>query len=229
MTSNSDSRLVNVLAVLGGIVFALFVVVLFIVFSGDGIDTAATTTTVGTPTSVVTTTTSGGGSTTTGADTTTTTDAPTTTSAFEGDTETKTNDTLDGDPGPNLTDVRVGDHPDEGYVRVVFDLTGEGSPTYVVGYEDGPFMETSGDTVEVDGQAFLVVHISPARLPDIDSGDPTYTGDPELDPGIDPIVQIKFIDDFEASMTWVIGLDTERPFTVRVFQDPLRVIVDIAK
>jgi hypothetical protein len=30
-------------------------------------------------------------------------------------------------------------------------------------------------------------------------------------------------------MTWVIGLDAERPFTVRVFQDPLRVIVDIAK
>ncbi|MEX0825500.1 MAG: hypothetical protein WD184_01895 [Acidimicrobiia bacterium] len=228
MTSNSDSRLVNVLAVLGGIVFALFVVVLFIVFSGDGIDTAATTT-AGTPSSVATTTTSGEGSTTTGADTTSTTDATSTTSAFGGDTETKTNDTLDGDPGRNLTDVRVGDHPDEGYVRVVFNLTGEGSPNYVVGYEDGPFMETSGDTVEVDGEAFLVVHISPARLHDIDSGDPTYTGDLELDPGINPIVQVKFIDDFEASMTWVIGLDAERPFTVRVFQDPLRVIVDIGK
>lgn len=228
MTSNRDSRLVNVLAVLGGIVFALFVVVLFIVFSGDGIDNAATTTN-GSPTSVATTTTSGGGSTTTGAVTTTTTYATPTTTGFEGDTETKTNDTLDGDPGPNLTDVRVGDHPDEGYVRVVFNLTGEGSPNYVVGYEDGPFMETSGDTVEVDGEAFLVVHISPARLHDIDSGDPTYTGDLELDPGIDPIVQVKFIDDFEASMTWVLGLDAERRFTVRVFQDPLRVIVDIAK
>lgn len=228
MTSNRDSRLVNVLAVLGGIVFALFVVVLFIVFSGDGIDNAVTTT-AGTPSSVATTTTSGGGSTTTGAVTTTTTDATPTTTGFEGDTETKTNNTLDGDPGPNLTDVRVGDHPDEGYVRVVFDLTGQGNPTYVVGYEDGPFMETSGDTVEVDGDAFLAVHISPARLHDIDSGDPTYTGDLELDPGVSPIVQVKFIDDFEASMTWVIGLDSERPFTVRVFQDPLRVIVDIAK
>jgi hypothetical protein len=229
MTSRKDDRLVNALAVLGGVAFALLVVVMFIWLSGDGIDDAAPTTT-GASTTTVTTTPPG--STTTTPGTTTTPDASTSTSSiplFDGDIATKSNQDLEGDPGPNLTALRVGDHPEDGYVRVVFDLTGEGTPLYVVGYEAGPFQETSGDTVEVDGSAFLVVHISPARTHDIDTGDPTYIGDEELDPGTDPIVEIQFIDDFEASMTWVIGLTGERPFAVRVFQDPLRVVVDIAK
>jgi hypothetical protein len=202
MTSRKDDRLVNALAVLGGVAFALLVVVMFIWLSGDGIDDAAPTTTGASTSSIP---------------------------LFDGDIATKSNQDLEGDPGPNLTALRVGDHPEDGYVRVVFDLTGEGTPLYVVGYEAGPFQETSGDTVEVDGSAFLVVHISPARTHDIDTGDPTYIGDEELDPGTDPIVEIQFIDDFEASMTWVIGLTGERPFAVRVFQDPLRVVVDIAK
>ena len=37
------------------------------------------------------------------------------------------------------------------------------------------------------------------------------------------------VDDFEAAMTWVIGLDGQRAFTVQVLQEPLRVVVDIAK
>jgi hypothetical protein len=230
LTSRTDSRLVDVLAIIGGVVFALLVVVVFILFSGDGIDTAATTSTGVPPTTATTTT--APSSTTTAPGTTTTTEGDTSTSSiplFDGDTETKSNVDLSGEPGPHLTALRVGDHPEDGYVRVVFDLTGEGAPLYVIGYEEGPFQETSGDTVEVNGAAYVVVRISPARLHDIDTGEPTYTGDEELDPGADPIVEIQFIDDFEASMTWVIGLTSERPFIVRVFQDPLRVVVDIAK
>lgn len=228
MTSKPDSPLVNLLAVIGGVLFALLVVVVFIWFSDEGIDSAVTSTS-GAPTSTVTSTTPGTTTTTTPGTTTTTTGASTSSIAFAGDTATKSNEDLEGDPGPQLTGVRVGDHPEDGYVRVVFDLTGDGSPLYVIGYEDGPFQETSGDTVEVDGAAYLVVHISPARLHDIDTGEPTYTGAEEFDPRADPIVEIQFIDDFEASMTWVIGLTSERPFIVRVFQDPLRVVVDIAK
>lgn len=230
MTSKPDSHLVNLLAIIGGVVLALLVVVVFILLSGDGIDNAATTTTDAPTTSVTAAPTTVPGSTTTAPGSTTTTGGSTSTiPPFDGDVATKSNDTVEGDPGPNLTNVRVGDHPEDGYVRVVFDLTGDGTPLYTVGYEAGPFVETSGDTVDVDGAAYLVVHISPARRHDIDSGEPTYPGDEEFDPGADPIVEIQFIDDFEASMTWVIGLTQEKPFKVQVFQDPMRVVVDIAK
>jgi hypothetical protein len=230
MTSKPDSHLVNLLAIIGGVVLALLVVVAFILLSGDGIDNAATTTTEAITTSVPAATTTVPSSTTTAPGSTTTTGGSTSTiPPFDGDVATKSNDTVDGNPGPNLTNVRVGDHPEDGYVRVVFDLTGNGTPLYIIGYETGPFVETSGDTVEVAGAAFLVVHISPARRHDIDSGELTYQGEEEFDPGADPIVEIQFIDDFEASMTWVIGLTGEKPFKVQVFQDPLRVVVDIAK
>ena len=56
-----------------------------------------------------------------------------------------------------------------------------------------------------------------------------YTGDVTLDPGLDPIVEIQFVDDFEADMVWVIGLTAERAFTAEVLQDPLRLVIDIAK
>lgn len=189
--------------------------VVVVVISNDNPQGATTTTT---PTSVAVTT-------TTIAPTTTT--AATTTTVFVGGIETVSNLEITGNPGPQLTAVRVGDH--DGFVRIVFDLSGEGTPLYIVGYEDPPFLATSGDAVPVDGAAFLVVHLSPARRHDIDTGTPTYTGDLVLDPDLGPVQQIVFIDDFEASMTWVIGLDGERAFTVLVLQDPLRLVVDVAK
>jgi hypothetical protein len=227
MSSRDNQRLYNILAVIGGVIFALLVVVVFIWLSNDDDGSAVTTI----PTSPTTTTT--GATTTTSVTTTTepastTTAAPTTTTiAFEGDISTKTNDTISGDPGPNLTDVRVGQHP--GFVRIVFDLTGDGQPQYIVGYEDPPFVETSGEEVDVDGNAFIYVNISPALTHDVDTFEPTYTGDEELRPGFAPIVEIQFLGDFEAVMEWVIGLDSERPFTVEILQDPLRLVIDIAK
>jgi hypothetical protein len=222
VTSPGNERLHNILAVLGGVIFALLVVVAFIWLSDDDDGNAVTTVTTSATTTAPATT-------TTAEATTTTTAATTTTIEFEGDTSPKTNETISGDPGPNLTDVRIGDHPEDGFVRIVFDLTGEGTPFYVVGYQDPPFVETSGDEVAVDGTAFIHVTISPALTYDIDTFDPTYEGDQELRPGFDPIVEIQFIGDFEATMEWVIGLDGEHPFTVAILQDPLRVVIDIAK
>ena len=211
-----------------GILVALLAVFAVVVLSG-GDDTATTTsTTAATTTSEATTTTEGSvttGATTTTADTTTTSGATTTT--FPGGTATVTHTDITGEPGANLTDVRIGDH--EGFVRVVFDLTGNGTPFYIVGYETPPFTATSGDPVPVEGSAYLAVHLFPARRFDMDTLELTYEGDLVIDPGLDPIEQIVFVDDFEATMLWVIGLTAEKPFTVDVLQDPLRLVIDIAK
>lgn len=200
--------------ILTGVLVAGLAMVAVVVISTD--DPQATTTTTATTVAHAATTTA-----------VTTTTAATTTTVFVGGIETISNLEITGTPGPQLTEVRVGDHP--GLVRIVFDLSGEGTPLYIVGYEDPPFLATSGDPVPVDGEAFLAIHLSPARRHDIDTGTPTYTGDLVLDPDLGPVQQIVFIDDFEASMTWVVGLDGQRAFTVMVLQDPLRLVVDVAK
>jgi hypothetical protein len=196
-------------------VFVALLALLAVMLLTDEDPTAATTTEPVTTTAAPTT-----------VATTTTTLAPTTT-VFIGGIETVSNLEPVGTPGPNLTDVRVGDH--DGFVRVVFDLTGDGTPFYIVGYESPPFLATSGDAVPVAGTVFLSVRISPALRYNIDTQVPTYTGDLVLEPEIGPIDQIVFIDDFEASMWWVIGLSGQRAFTVEILQDPLRLVLDIAK
>ncbi len=197
-----------------GVFVAGLAMVAVVVISSD--DPAAAPTTFSTTTAVTATSAPA-----------TTTIAATTTTVFIGGIETVSNLEITGEPGPQLTDVRIADH--DGFVRIVFDLSGAGTPLYIVGYEEPPFLATSGDPVPVEGEAFLAVRISPARRHDLDTQTPTYLGDLVLDPGLRPVEQIVFVDDFEASMTWVIGLTGERAFTVAVLQDPLRVVVDVAK
>ncbi len=230
-----NRRLTLFLSILAGILAAALVFGAVWLFTGRGSSTtttqaAATTTTTAVTTSTAATTTTAAVTTTSGAVTTTTSAVTTTTNAFVGDTTPKTNDTESGDPGPVLTDVRWGDHPEDGFVRVVFEFTGSGTPIYDVRYEDPPFLGGgSGEEVPVLGTAFLRVEVFPGTRYDMNTNTLVYTGDTTLDPGVDPIVEVQFVDDFEAYMTWVIGLTGERAFTVEVLQDPLRLVIDIAK
>ncbi|OFW66830.1 MAG: hypothetical protein A2Z12_00645 [Actinobacteria bacterium RBG_16_68_21] len=225
-----NSRCSVLLSVLAGILIAGLILGAIILTTGGEpatTTTPAAATTATSPTTAPITTPSTAATTTT-AGSTTTTGATTTTIPFPGDIATKSNPTAEGSPGPTLTDVRAGDH--DAFVRVVFDFTGTGTPIYEVGYADPPFAGGgSGAEVPVLGSAFLKVQVMPGIRFDMDSGTLVYLGDTMIDPGFDPIVEIQFIDDFEANMVWVIGLTSERPFTVDVLQDPLRLVIDIAK
>jgi hypothetical protein len=205
-----------------GVVFALLVMVGVILLSGPH-DPAAGTTTVPAATTTVpeatTTTTS-----------TTTLPSPTTTLpslGFEDDTEPKVNETIEGEPGPSLTNVRFGAHP--GYTRIVLDFVGHGVPEYFIRYETGPFLsDGAGEPVEVEGDAFLAVTITPGATYDPEDMSPTYEGHHRLVPRLDPIVEMVLTGDFEATLTWVIGLTDQKGFRVFVLDDPLRVVIDIA-
>jgi hypothetical protein len=226
MTPRPVTSLLIPLAV--GVAVAIAALVVVLVITDDGGPSSAATTTAATTTAPPgTSSTTATTSATTSTTATTTTTAPATTTTFGGATATVGLDTVAGSPGPQLTDLRVGDHP--GYVRVVFDLSGDGTPLYTVGYETPPFSGASGEPTPVDGTAFLVVRLFPALRYDIDTMVPTYTGELVIEPGFDPISQVVFIDDFEAMMVWVIGLTSEQPFTVDVLQEPLRLVIDIAK
>jgi len=226
----TDRTRTIILATLGGIIAGLVIVLLVVVFTAGDDDPVAnttigstTSTTTAPPTTVVTPTTV-----TTPPSSTTTHQTTTTTLAPPGwGTSTQTNTVLSGSPGPNLTDVRVGDHAT--FTRVVFDFTGDGVPLFSVGYSAGPTFSGSGggDAVSVDGNAHLTVNIYPAITYDIDTYVATYTGPNAFDPGLGPIAEIAFVDDFEADMLWVIGLTDQKGFEVTTLTGPVRLVIDI--
>lgn len=91
--------------------------------------------------------------------------------------------------------------------------------------EDG-----SGAHVAAAGDAFLVLRLQPAATADV-SGDDltfTYTGPRRLRPDDAHFVrEVVKSGDFEAVVSWVIGLPEERPFTVSTASSPPRLIVDV--
>ncbi len=132
-----------------------------------------------------------------------------------------------------LTDVRVGAHGC--YDRVTFELKPQkgdtdGPVSWKARYEEPPITEDgSGRPVAVKGKAFLVVTMSATGV-DLsqEAAPPTYTGPASIEAAdTTRIRQVRRIGDFEGVLTWVIGLDTKRPFHVTTDTGPARVIVDV--
>lgn len=128
-----------------------------------------------------------------------------------------------------LTAVRTGSQPCAD--RVVFELRDGAAPEYRIEYQSGPFtVGESGMPLTVQGSAFLVVqfpHSSGVDLTD-PVATPTYTGPDSIIPtGLARVREVRKIEDFEAVLRWVIGLDSARPFTVGVLDGPPRVYIDI--
>ena len=126
-----------------------------------------------------------------------------------------------------LTDVEAGGH--DGFTRVVFTFSHQ-VPGYVAGYAQPPFQQSgSGQTVEVKGDAFIKVRMERAATADLSaaSAQPTYTG-PSHVPGTGVVSEVAKTGDFEAVMTWVIGLQGQHPFRVFTLDSPARLVVDVA-
>ena len=129
-----------------------------------------------------------------------------------------------------LERVAVGRH--EGFDRVVFQFRGGGLPGYRVEYASPPFVEDgSGNPVSVAGNAFVVVRMEPASGFDLNTGEgvKVYTGPKRIDAssaGATMIKELVRTGDFEAVLTWTIGLDAKVPFLVTTAASPARLIVD---
>jgi hypothetical protein len=138
-----------------------------------------------------------------------------------------------GAPAMLLTDVRIGTHGC--FERVVFELrprAGErdGPPGYLVEYQPGPITEDPSDRpVPVKGTAFLVVRLDAMGF-DLSKADApaTYTGPPVVEAaGTTRVQEVRRAGDFEGVTTWVIGLDSKRPFSVTTEPSPTRLVVDV--
>jgi hypothetical protein len=116
-----------------------------------------------------------------------------------------------------LTSVDVEEHDCSD--RVVFGFREGPGPGYNVSYEPAAtarLEDGSGNMIDVAGSAFLVVRLTPAMTAEIVGEEvrPTYTGPRRVAAAGSLVREVVKTGDFEAMVTWVIGLDKERPFTV---------------
>jgi hypothetical protein len=129
-----------------------------------------------------------------------------------------------------LERVALGRH--EGYDRVVFQFRGEGLPGYRVNYVEPPLKEDgSGNPVTIDGNAFLVVRMEPASGFDLNTGEGelVYKGPRRIEgasAGTSVVKEVVRTGDFEAVLTWAIGLEEKVDFRVTTADSPSRLIVD---
>jgi hypothetical protein len=128
-----------------------------------------------------------------------------------------------------LERVALGRH--EGYDRVVFQFR-DTLPGYKVEYVQPPLKEDgSGNPVQIKGSAFVVVRMEPASGFDLNTGEGVlvYKGPKRIDgsdAGTSVVQELVRTGDFEAVLSWAVGLSDMVDFRVQTATSPLRLIVD---
>jgi hypothetical protein len=113
-----------------------------------------------------------------------------------------------------------------GFDRVVFEFAAEARPGYHVEYIDKPVRKCgSGDTTPIAGDGWLEVRFEPtdAHTP---SGAPTITKrEQQVELGV--LRELEQTCDFEAQVTWVLGVSRPNRYRVLALKQPARIVVDI--
>lgn len=168
-----------------------------------------------------------------GGDSTTSPTATTTTTGgidpLEGAGTTTVEGSAAGSETALLERIALGRH--EGYDRVVFQFKNE-LPGYRVSYVQPPLKEDgSGNPVSVAGNAIVVVRMEPASGFDLNTGEGVlvYKGPKRIEgssAGTAVVQELVRSGDFEAVLSWAIGLSDKVDFRVTTATSPSRLIVD---
>ena len=145
-------------------------------------------------------------------------------SPFPADTSADVADAVDPD-GLTVTAVRAARH--EGYDRVVFELSGTGTPGWQVEYVDTPTAQGSGAVVDVPGEAHLQVTLQGTTYP-YESGAEEVPLGPVSVAGTEVVQGVVYGATYEGtSLAW-IGAGAQTPFRVYALTGPSRVVVEVA-
>ena len=132
-------------------------------------------------------------------------------------------------PGETALLTRVALARHEGFDRVVLEFRNR-RPAFRVAYVEPPLRQDgSGDTVEVEGRAFVEVRMEPASTYDLAADALAYAGPPRLrgaDHGTAVVREVARVSDFEAVLSWAVGVDDRVDFRVLTLDDPPRLVVD---
>lgn len=125
----------------------------------------------------------------------------------------------------HLSAVRLGNMGS--YDRFVLEFKDQ-VPGYTVGYRPLPAKaDGSGDDIALPGaKALLMVTMRSASGYDSDLSTPTYSGPNEVSAKSVQVTQAKAAGDFEAVLSWAVGLRSKVPFKVSVMNAPPRLVID---
>jgi hypothetical protein len=124
---------------------------------------------------------------------------------------------------PTLVAVRAGRHA--GFDRVVFEFRGPVPATRRVRYVDQVVQDGSGTPVSLAGGADLEVVFQGANAHD-DRGMPTVSSR-RFTPGFTALKEVAQVGDFEAVVSYGLGVDRRRPFKVSTLSGPSRLVIDV--
>jgi len=126
----------------------------------------------------------------------------------------------------HLADVRL--DPQDGYDRLTFHFTDQ-VPGYAIGYRPLPAQaDASGAEIPLPGAgAMLNVALTPATSQGWSAGERTYSGPPTVAANTAEVTEVKAAGDFEAVLTWVVGVRAKVPFRVAAFDKPPTLVIDI--
>jgi hypothetical protein len=126
---------------------------------------------------------------------------------------------------PVLVAVRAAHHP--GFDRVVFEFRGGRPSSHSIRYVSGLTEDPSDRPVQLGGGAILQVVFQGANAHN-QSGATTVTPAGAFSPGLPSLKQVAPAGDFEAVVTYGLGVDHRVPFKVLELSDPSRVAIDIS-
>jgi hypothetical protein len=124
----------------------------------------------------------------------------------------------DAENTPDFVAVEVGS--EGGVDRVTFRFRKrEGAPDvppfHIVRFVDEPLTDPEGSPADIEGGAFVQI-IFQAFGVDLSGEEPVeiYTGPKEFSPGFSTVLEVEELGDFEATISWAIGLSARTCFVV---------------
>lgn len=145
---------------------------------------------------------------------------------FPADTSADTGDPTAGEGPTVVTALRVGDQ--DGFDRVVFEVSGSAVPGWDVAYVDAPTAEGSGEPLDVPGTAFLRVTLTGVTNPYEAPGVTEVPRGLAAGPGAGAVQGVFYDSTVEGQALAYLGVSAEQPFRVYALEGPARLVVDVA-